>query len=120
MTSYIVQARLAEDRELIARITACAAGEDVARPAEWVQDHVWQFAVQPGWCCTVTDAGGASSAITDEMIHTAVLTLLARENPEPTPEPEPEEPASEPEEPPSGTPPEDPLPDPEPDPSPAE
>lgn len=111
MTSYIVQARLAEDRELIARITACAAGEDVARPAEWVQEHVWQFAVQPGWCCTVTDAGGATSAITDEMIHTAVLTLLARENPEP----EPEEPA--PEEPPSDAPPEEPSPDPDPSPA---
>ncbi|QAB17493.1 hypothetical protein Leucomu_05770 [Leucobacter muris] len=91
MTNFLQQARLAEDVELRSRATACAAGRGIPTPAEWTQQHMWQLATTPGWCCAASDADGRSSAITDAMIATAVDDILAAETPPDPPSEDPEE-----------------------------
>lgn len=70
------QAQLAEDRSLLSRVAACAAGQGSESPLGWAYEHAWQLAVQPGWCCAVHDGDGTSTGVTDQMIADAVAALL--------------------------------------------
>lgn len=101
MTNFKIQAKLAEDRDLISRVAACIAGFDEEAPWSRAEQIMWKLAVRPGWCCQVSDGDGTSAEITDSMILEAVESLLygvdgpAKDAPEdPVDYPEPEEDAS--------------------------
>jgi len=40
---------MAQNGPLKGRITAAAAGENIANPDQWVSDRMWDFASQPNW-----------------------------------------------------------------------
>lgn len=85
--SYLTQALLTEDGDIWKRVTACAAEQGVSAPTIWVQEHLWQLAVQPGWGSAYATAlveklenpGLIEAVITDGMILSAVQALLNQE-----------------------------------------
>lgn len=82
MTDFAVQARLANDGDLLARISACVAGLGEADPIGWVARYAWQLAVRPGWCCSATTEQAYDQVgITDAMILAAVTEIRAAETP---------------------------------------
>ena len=89
MTNYTVQAKLAEDRPLLARVAACAAGQGLINPFGWATEYGWQLAVQPGWA-EAAEAKG-SEGVTDAMIRNGVAAVLAAYPPPDHREPDPNE-----------------------------
>jgi len=85
--SYRTQALLARDPQLMERITACAATQDVTDPASWAWSHQWQFSAEPGWDAAysyaidtnVTDPGNSEVVVNDGMILAAVQAMLTEE-----------------------------------------
>lgn len=92
--SYLTQSRLAADQILLQRVTACAVLEGVRDAPRWVQEKAWALSAQPGWVAAYASAaaaraawtkeigtpqppqaGESESAVTDEMILTAVQAL---------------------------------------------
>lgn len=82
--SYWDVSIMAGDSDLTARETACAATENVAAdPAQWVYDHRWQLAGQPGWSDAWASAvasgnerpGRDEAVITDGQILAAVQAV---------------------------------------------
>lgn len=103
--SYLTQSHMARDYGLIMRIAACAAVEGgMPRPESWADDRRIGFMASPGWATAYAESqarynaapegekpplpGEDETAITDEMIRTEVLKVLAAETPPPEPEPE--------------------------------
>lgn len=83
--SYLAQARLASDSDLLARVTACAATENIPAPDEWAYRHRWVLSAQPGWAAAYASAlesavespGAEASVISDGMILAAVQSITA-------------------------------------------
>lgn len=83
--SYLAQARLASDSDLLARVTACAATEATPAPDEWAYRHRWVLSAQPGWAAAYASAlesevgapGADASVISDAMILSAVQSITA-------------------------------------------
>lgn len=81
--TYLTQAAIAADQQLLLRVTACAAAEGASDPAFWAQSHVWQLSAQPGWDAAYAYAiahgverpGADESVIGDGMILAAVQSL---------------------------------------------
>lgn len=107
--SYNSIAAIQQDNDLRMRLTACAAIENADQnPWGWVDMNMWKFAAQPGWGDTYAPAlaaydpenpgttpspGKNEEVITDNMILTAVQSLMPPVTPPETPsEPEGEEP----------------------------
>lgn len=75
--------QLAMDGALMSRCIACAAQEGIAGPEDWVFDHRWQLAAQPGWGAAwayalatgVTEPGQNAAVITDGQVLAAVQVL---------------------------------------------
>lgn len=80
---YLSVAQMADDSDLLSRVTACAAVEGEAQPALWTQRHKWAIAAQPGWGDAwqyaidtgVVDIGKSSTVITDAAILSAVQAI---------------------------------------------
>lgn len=72
-------------QELMLRVSACVAGEGVATPQDWVADHSWAIASQPGWADNwsyardqghdIADRGRSDVVITDAQILAAVQSI---------------------------------------------
>jgi hypothetical protein len=83
--SYKTQAKLAEDTEIRARITACVASEGELEPVRWVHEKRWLLSAQPGWDAAYAYAitagnnhpGDDEAVITDGQILSAVQALRA-------------------------------------------
>ena len=83
--TYRIQAAMAQDRSLHARIAACAAREGITdpHPLAWASDHQWRLAAEPGWddayayaiASGVPDPGGSEGVVTDGMILSAVQAI---------------------------------------------
>lgn len=80
--SYLTQARLAADGDILARATDCAATEGITDPAAWAYEHRWELSAQPSWVAAYASAavdsdrpGAVEAAITDQMILSAVQHL---------------------------------------------
>lgn len=86
--SYNTQALLARDPDLIIRAAACAATQNVPDPETWAWRRQWQFSSQPGWDEAYAYAiasgselpGKQESVITDNMILSAVQSIIAAES----------------------------------------
>lgn len=92
--SYNAQAIIAHDQQILNRVIACAASENVPdHPVAWVNNRAWRFAAQPGWgskyasalAANIPDPGLDESVISDADILTAVQLLLAEDAPDPDP-----------------------------------
>jgi len=76
---------MAQDRNLLTRIMACAAQENKPQPQQWVQRFNWKLAASPGWDAAwdsavasgIHDPGNDESVITDGMILAAVQSVTA-------------------------------------------
>lgn len=103
--NYLVQSQMVNDRYIIERAGACAAGLGVPGGLQWAAQHALDLVVSPGWVEAYTDAGGLPEGdpagfvltlgarpdvITDQMILDAVRRLSGIGEPVPEPEPEPE------------------------------
>jgi hypothetical protein len=81
--SYKTQAKLADDLEIRARITACVATEGEKEPQRWVTENKWLLSAQPGWDAAYAYAitagnnhpGDDEGVITDGMILSAVQAI---------------------------------------------
>lgn len=89
MANLLVQAHIAENAEISMRAAAAAAALGVPNPIEWAKAHAWDLAITPGWCCALEDEFNLQN-ITDEMVVTAVQSLLTPSAEEPE-EPEHDE-----------------------------
>ena len=82
--SYAQVADMAADKDLLARLAACAAVEGHPTPAYWVQQNVWHLVASPGWGDAYTYAvttgvarpGRDEAVITDAAILAAVQPLI--------------------------------------------
>lgn len=82
--SYLMQAKLAGDQTILARVTACAATEGVTDPQGWAYQRQWELSAQPGWVDAYASAvasgdsepGANEAAITDGMILSAVQSII--------------------------------------------
>lgn len=82
---------MANSSSLIARVVACAAGEGIENPSQWVSQRTWKIASSPGWAnqwsyavdtATVNvnpDTGARSDVISDANILSAVQAIVASE-----------------------------------------
>lgn len=85
--SYRTQALLASDVNLIARVTACAATQNVEGPLRWAWEHNWKLSSEPGWDAAYSyalnvgtvDPGNAEGVITDGMILSSVQAFVNAE-----------------------------------------
>lgn len=86
--SYLTQAKLAQDHEIVPRIAACVTVEtDVPDPQFWVQGRMWQFSALPGWADAWSSAlasgvehpGVDESVITDGDILSGVQSIRSAE-----------------------------------------
>ncbi|UOQ60394.1 hypothetical protein MUN76_15400 [Leucobacter rhizosphaerae] len=80
--SFLNQAKLAQDKILLARVAACAAIMGITNPEGIVRARIWEFSAQNGWndaysASTADEPGADESAVTDAMILEAVTNLLA-------------------------------------------
>lgn len=81
--TYATIATIQMDGPLSRRMAACAATQGIASPVQWVTDHSWQLAAQPGWAAAwesaiaggVQTPGAQESVITDSMLLSAVQAL---------------------------------------------
>ena len=93
--SFLMQARLAGDGTVMGRVAACAAAQGIRQPEVWSWGKRWEFSAQPGWAAAFTaaaaseeeDPGADETAITDEMILTAVQALYVPPPEESDPDP---------------------------------
>lgn len=91
--TYLTQTRISADPHIILRVAACATGVGVPDARFWAQENVMRLAVTPGWVdayrgSSLDDPGADESAITDQMILTAVTELCDAQKPPPGPGPE--------------------------------
>jgi hypothetical protein len=85
--SYATQAVMAHDVDLIQRVAACAATQNVNNPEAWSWDRSWKLSATPGWDAAYSYAiavelekpGNADNVVTDAMILSAVQPILAAE-----------------------------------------
>lgn len=82
--SYKLQSVLARDFGVQLRMTACAATMKMKNPDTWAARSMWQMSAQPGLVEAYEDSYGENfgyndANITDEMIATAVVNILAEE-----------------------------------------
>jgi hypothetical protein len=83
--SYRTQAILARDPQLIERVSACAATQNVSDPSGWAWSHQWELSAEPGWDAAyayaldtnVVDPGNSEVVINDSMILAAVQAMLS-------------------------------------------
>jgi hypothetical protein len=86
--SYQDVADMAEDWGLRMRLIACAAQEHHEDPVQFVEEHIWRLAGQPGWAQAWAkaraahtsegdyEAGKDPKVISDEMILTAMRKVV--------------------------------------------
>jgi hypothetical protein len=82
--SYNTQALVANDSDLITRVTACAATQNLFPPSQWAWERQWRLATQPGWADAWDYAiangnarpGHDEGVITDAMILSAVQAIV--------------------------------------------
>jgi len=87
--SYRTQALLAQDQNIIQRITACASTQGIRDPQQWAWSRAWEFSAEPGWDDAYsyalnvgkTEPGNEEGVITDGMILASVQALRATEAP---------------------------------------
>ena len=85
--SYSTQARLAQDTDLLERVAACAATQNIHPPVSWAYDRQWQLSAQPGWdaayayaiAANVEFPGAQGTVITDAMILSGVQAIVNAE-----------------------------------------
>lgn len=86
--SYNTIAIMAKDEYLKARITACAAEQDVPNVEWWVDQNIWYVVASPGWAASYESAlaalrpipGYDPAVITDgAILATVQATLVAQE-----------------------------------------
>lgn len=86
--SFKTQAAMADDRQLLARVGACAAREGIKpNPLGWAYEHAWQLAAIPGWDEAYAESITAGTAlpgddedvIRDDMILAGVRDIRAAE-----------------------------------------
>lgn len=85
--TYRSQGKLAQDDNLLIRVVACAATQDVPNPFGWAYDRAWKLSATPGWddaynyalTSGVQKPGSDESVITDASILSTVQNLLAKE-----------------------------------------
>lgn len=85
MTSFLTQAKVADDGTLRTRIAICLTTLGGTDAHYWAHTHAYDYGVLPGWAAayeqsTSEDPGGDGEAITDEMITEGVTLLLQRDN----------------------------------------
>lgn len=80
-------ANIAQDGLIQRRVLACAFEQKIDNPLQWVADHQWMLAAQPGWADKWASAlqnhaaepdyqpGSDEAVITDADILAAVQTL---------------------------------------------
>ena len=87
--SYATVSGIRRDPWIKERVTACVAIEGGASPDQWVSDHAWSLAAQPGWAPAWESAlaahpepeyqpGRDEAVITDSMILAAVQALRGK------------------------------------------
>lgn len=84
--TYNTNAEIAKSETLFPRLVACAAEQDKAKPYEtWVEEHIWDIAVTPGWSEAWAyaksqgpgpDLGSSEVVITDGMILAAIQPMV--------------------------------------------
>lgn len=84
--SYLMLTRVAADPHIILRASACAAAEGIPDQQFWVQAHMWELSAQDGWGDAYAksdseEPGADETAITDQMILTAVRAIRTAETP---------------------------------------
>lgn len=87
--SYQTQAILARDNDIILRLAACAATQNIENPEQWAWNRSWKFSAQSGWDTAYAAAikantenpGKSETIITDSMILKAVQAVIAAEKP---------------------------------------
>lgn len=90
--TYKTVAVINRDTDLLSRVTACVATENLSDfPEQWVSDRVWDLATQPGWAEAWESSlaahpddpdyrpGDDEVVITDGMILSAVQSIVATE-----------------------------------------
>lgn len=87
--TYLAQSKVANNGDLMVRITACAASRGIKDPDSWANSRKWFWSVQDGWVPAFTEAGERTTGITDEMILAAVEKAIAAEAAPPGANPEP-------------------------------
>lgn len=87
--SYLTQANLAADQNILLRVTACSATQHIGDPQAWAYQHQWRLSAQPGWVSAYSSAkalhesspdtapppGANPAGITDAMILSAVQSI---------------------------------------------
>ncbi|QGJ88896.1 hypothetical protein PBI_TEAMOCIL_42 [Microbacterium phage Teamocil] len=82
--TYATIATMANDGNLLQRLTAAAAEEKKDKPyTDWVNDRRWDLATTPGWAAAwesavaagIENIGGNGGVITDGMILAAVQPM---------------------------------------------
>ncbi len=56
--NYLVQSQMVNDRYIIERAGACAAGLGIAGGLQWAARHALDLVVSPGWAAAYSEAGG--------------------------------------------------------------
>jgi len=85
--SYTTQAQLSNDSELIIRVAACAATQNIKQPETWAWDRKWELSAQPGWDESyayaintgVEHPGSQNTVISDAQILAGVQAIIAAE-----------------------------------------
>lgn len=84
--SYGTVATIAEDVDVINRVSACAATRGVRQPVGWVSPRSWVFASKTGWAEAYESVVGLSenpgldiNGISDDMILSAVIEEMSVE-----------------------------------------
>ena len=81
---YLTVSVIAKDPAMHARVTACAAEQQVDNPETWTSELRWKWAAQPDWdeawesavASGNSDPGADPAVITDGQILSAVQAIL--------------------------------------------
>jgi hypothetical protein len=85
--AYMDISQMASSGSLMQRELACAWEQKIPEPNQWVADHSWELASQPGWgdnwasarAAGKTDPGSDEAVISDGAILSAVQSIVATE-----------------------------------------
>lgn len=83
--SYSTQAKMARDQQLLDRVTACAATQNIQEPTTWAYSKQWALSAEPGWDDAYAYAlqndnrspGEDPAVISDGMILSAVQSMIS-------------------------------------------
>ena len=79
--TYNTTALAAHDGDLQQRFTACAAGEGVDSPLNWVLNNIWALVVDPGVAdayASATSNGLANIGKRDDVVTDAVILSVVQ------------------------------------------